>query len=409
MKLIFLISLIFIIDIYFFLSTITYFNIHSIARLIYVCLYWLISISIYVILIYLILYAKETANTENFNNNVIYSSLFFIFFFSKLIGCGPLILDDLIRFIKIIITPFKYSKESFNLGRLEFLRNSAIIIASGIATTMLLGIKFGRYNFKKNISDISINNWPGTSENYKIIHISDLHLGSFNSIEKLEEVVSIINKEKADLLVFTGDLVNNYYHEAIPYVNTLKKLKSRDGKFSVLGNHDYCDYVGWGRGSKKWNDNLNNLIKLQKEIGFELLLNESRIIKIKDYKYNLVGVENWGGGNFNKDGDLDKAMQNVDDSLPTILLSHDPSHWRKVVLKSQYNIDLQLSGHTHGMQFGIEIPGFKWSPVKLRYKEWAGLYHNNGKKIYVNRGIGHLGYAGRVGIMPDISILNIKS
>ena len=409
MKLIFLISLIFIIDIYFFLSTITYFNIHSIGRSIYAFLYWLISISLYIILIYLILYAKEIANTERFNNNVIYSSLFFIFFFSKLIGCGPLILDDIIRLIKIIITPFKNTSESFNLGRLEFLRNSAIIIASGIATTMLLGVKFGRYNFKKNISDISINNWPDTSDNYKIIHISDLHLGSFNSIDKLEEVVSIINNEKADLIVFTGDLVNNYYHEAIPYVNTLKKLKSKEGKFSVLGNHDYCDYVGWERGSKKWNDNLNNFIKLQKEIGFELLLNESRIIKIKDYKYNLVGVENWGGGNFNKDGDLDKAMQNVDDSLPTILLSHDPSHWRKVVLKSKYNIDLQLSGHTHGMQFGIEIPGFKWSPVKLRYKEWAGLYHHNGRKIYVNRGLGHLGYAGRVGIMPDISILNIKS
>ncbi len=407
MKLIFLIILIFIIDLYFFLSTVDYFNIDSKGKSIYTYIYWFISVSIYLILIYLILYAKETANTTNFNNNIKYSSLFFIFFFSKLIGCGPLILDDLIRLTKIIIIPFKYSNDSFNLSRLEFLRNSAIIIASSIATTMLLGIKFGRYNFKKNITDIFINNWPNKLEDYKIIHISDLHLGSFNSVEKLEEVVSTINKENADLLVFTGDLVNNYYHEANPYINTLKKLKSKDGKFSVLGNHDYCDYVGWKRKSYKWKNNFNNFIKLQKEIGFKLLMNESVIIN--DNQYNLVGVENWGGGNFNKDGDLDKAMQKVDDSLPTILLSHDPSHWRQVVLKSQYNIDLQLSGHTHGMQFGIEIPGFKWSPVKLRYKEWAGLYHNNEKQIYVNRGLGHLGYAGRVGIMPDISILNIKS
>ena len=151
------------------------------------------------------------------------------------------------------------------------------------------------------------------------------------------------------------------------------------------------------------------MIKVQEEIGFDLLLNESRLIDKDQFKFNLVGVENWGAGNFNKDGNIDLAMENVDDSLPTILLSHDPSHWRSVILKSKYKIDLQLSGHTHGMQFGVELKGFKWSPVRLRYKEWAGLYSSSKKQIYVNRGVGHLGYAGRVGIMPDISVLNIKN
>ena len=202
--------------------------------------------------------------------------------------------------------------------------------------------------------------------------------------------------------------MNNYYHEANPYINTLSKIKAKDGKFSILGNHDYCDYVMLKRSSQNWKENFRKLLELEKKAGFDLLLNESREISKNNKKFNIVGVENWGAGNFNKDGDLDKAMKGVNEEFPTILLSHDPSHWREVVLKSRYNIDLQLSGHTHGMQFGIEIPGFKWSPVQYRYKEWAGLYKSNNKQIYVNRGLGHLAYAGRVGIMPDISILNIK-
>ena len=236
-----------------------------------------------------------------------------------------------------------------------------------------------------------------------------MHLGSFNNVKELEIVVEMINEENPDLVVFTGDLVNNYYHEALPYVETLKKIKAKDGKYSVLGNHDYCDYVMLKRSSKEWKDNFNNLLKLQKEMGFELLLNEPRIIKKGNSHFNIVGVENWGAGNFNKDGDLDLAMNNVFDDVPTILLSHDPSHWTEQVLDSKYKIDLQLSGHTHGMQFGVELPGIKWSPAKYRYKYWAGLYRKKDKQIYVNRGLGHLGYAGRVGIMPDISILNIKS
>ena len=234
-------------------------------------------------------------------------------------------------------------------------------------------------------------------------------LGSFKSKDKLRQLVSLINNENADLLLFTGDLVNNHYKEVIPFKSILKDLKAKDGKFSVLGNHDYGDYTGLKRSSKEWKDNFNNMIKVQEEIGFDLLLNESRLINKDQFKFNLVGVENWGAGNFNKDGDIDLAMKNVDDSLPTILLSHDPSHWRSVILKSKYKIDLQLSGHTHGMQFGVELKGFKWSPVRLRYKEWAGLYSSSKKQIYVNRGVGHLGYAGRVGIMPDISVLKIKN
>ena len=242
----------------------------------------------------------------------------------------------------------------------------------------------------------------------KIVHISDLHLGSFNSIEKLEKVVNIINNQNPDIVVFTGDLVNNFHNEALPYVETLSKIKSKYGNFSVLGNHDYCDYVGWKRNSDKWKDNFSKMLEIHKDIGFELLLNESKEIIIDNQKFNLVGVENWGAGNFNKDGDLDKAMSLVDENFPTILLSHDPSHWTEQVVDYNKRIDLQLAGHTHGMQFGIDIPGIKWSPVQWRYKQWKGLYNKLDKYIYVNTGVGNLAYAGRVGIMPEISVLHIS-
>ena len=406
MKLVFLISFIFLIDLYFYFGVINFFEKQPVGQVIFKISYWLLSLIVYVALIYLILYSDKTTPSIKFNNNIIYSSLFFIFFSAKLVGCVPLITDDILRLFKQIFNLFSSNESKLDISRLNFLRNSALLASGFIVSSMLLGIKFGRFNFKKYFSNISIKGW---NNDYKIVHLSDLHIGSFNSVEKVEEIVNIVNDQNPDLIVFTGDIVNNYYNEVLPYVDVLKKLKAKDGKYSVLGNHDYCDYVGWKRSSVEWRKNFENMKKIQSEIGFDLLLNDSRVINSSNNSFNIVGVENWGAGNFNKDGDLDKAMIGVDDKLPTILLSHDPSHWRNAVLKSKYLIDLQLSGHTHGMQFGIEIPGFKWSPVSFRYKEWAGLYKESDKQIYVNRGLGHLGYAGRVGIMPDISILNIKS
>ena len=394
------------IDLYFYFGVISFFEKQPAGQVIFKISYWLLSLIVYVALIYLILYSDKTTPSIKFNNNIIYSSLFFIFFSAKLVGCFPLITDDILRLFKQIFNLFSSKESKLDVSRLNFLRNTALFASGFIISSMLLGIKFGRFNFKKYFSNISIKGW---NSDYKIVHLSDLHIGSFNSVEKVQEIVNMVNDQNPDLIVFTGDLVNNYYNEVLPYVDVLKKLKAKDGKYSVLGNHDYCDYVGWKRSSVEWKKNFENMKKIQSEIGFDLLLNDSRLINSSNNKFNIVGVENWGAGNFNKDGDLDKAMIGVDDKLPTILLSHDPSHWRNAVLKSKYLIDLQLSGHTHGMQFGIEIPGFKWSPVSFRYKEWAGLYKESDKQIYVNRGLGHLGYAGRVGIMPDISILNIKS
>ena len=409
MRILFIILFLLVIDLYFYYGTLSTINKLFSNTTFYKILYWFFSVSVYVLIVYV-----ATSNLSNktlsirSSNHIIYTSLFFILFISKLIGSLPLVIDDILRFFKLIVGFFNNSK-IHDVNRLDFLKKSALLFSGVLFSTLLIGMKWGRYNFKKNYKDILINDWPPALNNYKIIHISDLHLGSFNSVERLEEAVAMINSENPDLVVFTGDLVNNYYDEAIPYINALKKIKSKDGKLSILGNHDYGDYTNLKRNSNEWQTNFDRLLELEKEIGFDLLLNESRVISKTEGKFNIVGVENWGAGRFAKDGDLDSAMNLVDDRLPTILLSHDPSHWSNVVLKSNYKIDLQLSGHTHGMQFGIEIPGFKWSPSKYRYKEWAGLYEISGKQIYVNRGLGHLGYAGRVGIMPDISVLNITS
>ena len=406
MKIIFLILLLVAIDVYFYIGTVS--SIKSILRSsVFELVYWFIAVSSYVYIIYLTSFVDDPKGLSN-GTNIFYQSLFFVFFLSKLTGCFPLIIDDIIRLFRFLSGIVLDSKDH-DIQRLEFLKKSAILVSGTLLASLLIGMKWGRYNFKKNYQDIIIKDWPTNLNNYKIIHISDLHLGSFNDVEKFNEVVNMINDEDPDLVVFTGDLVNNFYEEAIPYADCLKRIKAKDGKFSVLGNHDYGDYAIRNRNSQEWKNNFNNLLNLEKEVGFHLLLNDSRLISKKHAKFNIVGVENWGAGRFNKDGDLNNAMNGVDDSLPTILLSHDPSHWNEVVLKSDFMIDLQLSGHTHGMQFGIEIPGFKWSPVKYRYEQWAGLYNKNKRQIYVNRGLGHLGYTGRVGIMPDISILNIIS
>lgn len=408
MKLMIFIFFLFLLDIYFYLGTASIVNRIFNTSIIYKVIYWVVCLLVYGGIIYVFITYRKHDPPIRLNSNIIYTSLFFILFISKFIGSIPLLIDDILRIFRYLLS-FIGTSHINDSSRLDFLKKSGLFVSGVLFSTLIFGMTWGRYHFKKNYQDIFISNWPKDLNNYKIIQISDLHLGSFNSIKKLEDVVDMINAEEPDMVVFTGDLVNNYYHEAIPYIDTLKRIKAKDGKFSILGNHDYCDYAMLKRESKEWKKNFTELLKLQKECGFDLLLNESREIQIRNNKFNLVGVENWGGGNFNKDGDLDKSMSLVDKSIPTILLSHDPSHWGEVILKSNYKIDLQLSGHTHGMQFGIEIPGFKWSLAQYRYKEWAGLYKHRDYQIYVNRGLGHLGYAGRVGILPDISILNIKS
>ena len=407
----FFIAFFLLLDFYLFTSISPVFNKGSFSNKIFNITYWVISAIIYAIIIFVFINFNKRTPSVHFNNEILISSFMFIVFISKFFALIPLVVDDILRIFRFIgqfiVTDLK-RENIFDIDRLKFLKKTSLFIGSTFFITMLGGILFGRYNFKTKNINLKLENWSSKLKDFKIVQISDLHLGSFSSVKKLEEVVEIINNEKADLVVFTGDLVNNFHNEALPYISTLKKIKSNYGNYSVLGNHDYCDYVGWKRSSKKWKDNFNEMLEVHKKMGFNLLLNSSKEIEIEDEKINLVGVENWGAGNFNKDGDLKKAMFEVNEEYPTILLSHDPSHWSAQVLDFQKRIDLQLSGHTHGMQFGIDIPGFKWSPVQWRYKQWSGLYENSKKFIYVNTGVGNLAYAGRVGIMPEITVLKIS-
>jgi hypothetical protein len=273
---------------------------------------------------------------------------------------------------------------------------------------MLFGMYKGKYNFKVLKYTLEFDDLPDAFDGYRITQISDVHSGSFDNRNKIEYAVGLINQQKSDVLLFTGDMVNNMATEMEPWADLFSTLEAKDGKYSVLGNHDYGDYVEWDTEEAK-QKNLDDLKKLQKDIGFDLLLNDSRFLEKGNDRIALVGVENWGKGGFKKAGDLTKAAEKISKDDFKILMSHDPTHWEEKVLADDYHYHLTLSGHTHGMQFGIEIPGWiKWSPAKWRYKHWAGIYNEGGEYINVNRGFGFLGYPGRVGIWPEITVITLK-
>ena len=377
-------------------------------------LFWSISVGSILLVLYP---AMNTNMTLLPNYMIVLFGFSFSIFMSKLAMSFPLIVDYLIRFFKWFFYTISDNNDSLNPGskisRLTFLKNTALAIGGLTLATFSYGIIVGRFDFKKHIVKISLKKFPKGINPIKIVQISDLHLGSFQRKDKLLEAVELINEEKPDLIFFTGDLVNNHAKEAEPFVDTLKQLKSKYGKFAVLGNHDYADYIGLDLNSEdgrsKWQRNFDEIKSHFANSDFKLLLNETEMLSLDGLEINVVGVENWGDGRFSKYGDLEKAMLSAKEGIPTFLLSHDPTHWTNKVIPFSKQVDLQLAGHTHGMQFGIEIGGVKWSPSQWKYKFWAGLYQNKEQYLYVNRGIGHLGYPGRVGIMPEITILNIQS
>lgn len=330
------------------------------------------------------------------------TSFLFIIVFSKMMGLPFLIADDLWRAGRWTVK--KISKTNEAINRKEFLSKAAILFAGIPFATMLYGMIKGAYEFKIFKEKIISPKFPSAFNGLKIVQISDLHLGSFTSAEPLEKAVELINQQEADYILFTGDLVNEKTDEAYPFIETLKKIKAKNGIFSVLGNHDYGDYIQWPSDTAK-QENLKAMHKVHSDLGWKLLLNEHQIIEKDGEKIAIIGVENWGMGRFPKYGKLDTAYKGTENISFKILLSHDPSHWENQVKKEYKDINLTLSGHTHGMQFGVEFPGFKWSPVQYVYKQWAGLYEENNQLLYVNRGLGFIGYAGRVGIMPEITVL----
>ncbi|MFB9053284.1 metallophosphoesterase [Formosa undariae] len=305
-----------------------------------------------------------------------------------------------------------YKKDKTELGyfpaRRAFISKIAIGLAAIPFAGLLYGMYKGKYDFRVLKYTLTFDDLPDAFDGYKITQISDIHSGSFDDREKIEYAIDLINEQQSDVLLFTGDMVNNVSSEMDPWKETFGRLKAKDGKFSVLGNHDYGDYVEWDSEAEK-EQNLDELKAIQKEIGFDLILNDNRFLEKGGDRIALVGVENWGRGHFKKAGDLKQAASKIDAKDFKILMSHDPSHWEDQVIDDDYLYHLTLSGHTHGMQFGIEIPGWiKWSPIKWRYKYWAGIYKEKGQFINVNRGFGFLGYPGRAGIWPEISVIELK-
>ena len=254
-----------------------------------------------------------------------------------------------------------------------------------------------------------MKNLPSEFKGLRIIQISDIHSGSLDDPEAVSKGVDLIMREKPDLILFTGDLVNNQAEEVNPYLKIFGQLKAPMGVYSVLGNHDYGDYVSWPSEVAK-RENLDALKQHHVDLGWRLLLNEHVLLERNSQQIALIGIENWGARGFAKYGDMKKAVAGLEHvNVPIkILLSHDPSHWEAEVRKEYRDIDLTLSGHTHGMQFGIDIPGFKWSPVQYVYKQWAGLYQDENQSLYVNRGYGFIGYQGRVGILPEITLIELS-
>ncbi|WP_341901356.1 metallophosphoesterase [Fluviicola taffensis] len=282
-------------------------------------------------------------------------------------------------------------------------------IGFGITISMffaiLSGIIWGRWNWKTHTIELPFENLPADSDGLRIVQISDIHVGSFfNKYDKVEKAIQQINRLEADFVFFTGDLVNNIAEEMLGWEVIFSKIQAKIGKYSILGNHDYGDYVPWDKEETK-NNNLTKLIAIHKEIGFTPLLNEA--VELKP-GFWLLGVENWGTAPFRQSGKLEETLESVPSDSFKLLLSHDPSHFDEQVA-AKTDIDLTLSGHTHGMQFGIERFGIKWSPVSFRYKKWAGLYNIGKQFLYVNRGFGYLGFPGRVGIYPEITLIKLHS
>lgn len=334
---------------------------------------------------------------------------FFTFFVPKIILFLFLFGEDIMRLVVGVFNKLTHSNESFSIpSRRIFLGKLALGVAAIPFVSFLYGMYKGRYNFRVLKYSLYFEDLPEAFDGYRISQISDVHSGSFDNHEKVQYGIDLLNEQESDVIFFTGDLVNNKASEMDSWKEAFGNLKARDGVYSVLGNHDYGDYVQWESTEAKRN-NLNDMKQVHADMGWNLLLNEHRFVERAGQKIAVVGVENWGVGGFKKAGDLDKAAEGLTEKDFKILLSHDPSYWGEIIKFDPKNFHLTLSGHTHGMQFGIEIPGwFRWSPVQYRYKYWAGIYEEFGRYINVNRGFGYLAYPGRVGIWPEVSVIELK-
>ncbi len=335
--------------------------------------------------------------------------LLLLLYVPKLLLTFILFGEDVVRFISGLFSlATKSGSDNFLPERRRFVSQIALGVAAIPFASFLYGITIGKYNFKVIKQTLFFPDLPEAFDGTTITHISDVHSGSFDDADKIQYAIDLINEQNSDLVLFTGDIVNTHATEMDPWIETFKGIHNpKFGKFSILGNHDYGEYVDWNSKAEK-QANFEAIKDLHRKIDFKLLLNEHVKIENSNQELVIVGVENWGR-KFGERGDLNLASQGLTKEDFKIVMSHDPSHWDEKIQHDEKHYHLTLSGHTHGFQFGIEIPGwFKWSPVQYVYKQWAGLYENVGRYVYVNRGFGFHAYPGRVGIMPEITVIELK-
>lgn len=367
---------------------------------------WLfVSIAVYVNFAYVALtYDRTQGQTPQFQMAM---GILLTVLIPKLVVLIFMFGEDIYRWILKLISAVTSGNTTPLAGRRKFISQISLGLAAIPFVSFIYGIVQGKYNYKVLKYQLTFKDLPEAFDGFTITQISDIHSGSFTNKEKIQYGVDLINEQKSDIMLFTGDIVNNKADEMDNWIAVFDKLEAKEGKYSILGNHDYGDYMDWDNPQDKI-DNFQKVKDIHKNIGFDLLLDEHRYIEKDGQKIALLGVENWGKG-FNKAGDLQRAAAGIQKEDFKILMSHDPSHWEYKVKQDPFNYQLTLSGHTHGLQMGIEIPGwFKWSPSKYAYKQWAGLYKEAGRVINVNRGFGYHAFPGRVGIWPEITVIELK-
>jgi len=379
------------------------------ARLWVLSIHWFLA-GLAMLMVLVFPYASILQDSPFFRNYVF--ALLVGLFLSKLIASAIFLTDDLRRGITwVILRFFSSGAQELESGSLRIPRSVFLSwLGLGLGGTLLGSLLFGfknKYNYQLKRIKLSYNHLPTAFRGLKIVHISDIHIGSLQDKYAVEAGINKVLQQKPDLILFTGDLVNNKAAEMEGWTNLFSRFRAPMGVYSILGNHDYGDYVAWPSLEAKQN-NLQQLKQIHAGMGWRLLMNEHVVLEKEGQKVALLGIENWGAkGRFPKYGKMQEAYPGTESIPFKILMSHDPSHWDAQVRTVYPDIDLMLSGHTHGMQFGMENPFFKWSPVQWMYKQWAGLYEEGSQKLYVNRGFGFIGYPGRVGILPEITLIEL--
>lgn len=406
-RFLFLLVFIFVIDIYAYQVFLTIFGNSIVLPIIYFGLTAVLLLAIFIFL-------NNTLRSKLNIPQQFSASLIFMLLFPKFLLSIFMLAEDIIRLLKSGFNQLMihvFNNENFYLG----IERSFVWSWIAISFTFLLlfafvyGAIFNVYNYKVRRVALKMLKLPKAFQGLKVVQISDIHSGSLTDKAAIQKAVNTINALDPDLVFFTGDLVNNIATEALQFVEIFGGIQSKQGVYSVLGNHDYGDYMQWENTEAKI-QNLAQLKALHKQMGWRLLLNEHVQIEKDGEKIIVAGVENWSASSrFPKHGKLQQALNGIHETFTVLLLSHDPSHWEAEVLNHPAKIDVMFAGHTHGMQFGIEVFNFKWSPVKYFYKQWAGLYENNGSYLYVNRGFGVIGYPGRVGILPEITLFTLQT